>query len=586
MFFDFWWILLASILSRDTTAYAAVPQLTARAASTGVPAPISIPASQDFVGNDGPWSSFTLQIGSPAQDVEVLISTAGFQTWAVVPQGCTSSDPTNCATLRGGEFVPSQSSTWKQNNVTANGTFNLEIEANLGYSGNGEYGYDTVILGWQGSGGPSLDQQIIAGIATPEFWLGIFGLSPLPTNFTNFNHPVPSFISTLKEKSMIPSLSWSYTAGNQYRFNKVLGSLTLGGYDTSRFVPNNVSFAFSQVDERDLVVEIEKITFATSSNTTALSSTSISGVFIDSTIPYLYLPLSVCEAFERAFGITWDSDVQAYLVNDTLHSQLQAQNATVTFSLGNSSAQTVDVSLPYAAFDLTAEYPLATNSTGYFPLVRATNESQYTLGRAFLQEAYLIADYERRNFSVSQCNWASSAPKEDIVAIPSLSESTSSPLSSPGPTPDHSQGLSGGAIAGIVIGCLVGLLIILAIIWRVKTKKGKFLFWGAKPEAAELDALKGSEEQGETDLKTPEMEGGMRKAHEMGGAQSLGQEIDGQMFPGHEIDGQMSPGHELATPIEQRYELGGNENLTHEMPAVEAPASEMAVPNSPARTQN
>ena len=351
--------------------------------------PISIAASQDFVGNDGPWSSFTIQVGTPAQDVEVFVSTAGYQTWVVVPQGCTSSDPLNCATLRGNEFISSQSSSWKQNNVTADGTFTLGIETNLGYTGNGEFGYDTVALGWQGSGGPSLEQQIVAGIATPEFYLGLFGLNPRPTNFTNFNDPVPSYMSTLKQRSMIPSLSWSYTAGNQYRFNKILGSLTLGGYDASRFVPNSMTIALNQDDERDLVVEVETITFSASNITRSLSTNSIPA-FIDSTVPYLYLPLSVCQEFESAFGIVWNEDVQAYLVNETLHSQLQAQDATVTFSLSNSSSeQLVNISLPYAAFDLTANYPLLTNSSGYFPLMRATNESQYTLGRAFLQEAYI-----------------------------------------------------------------------------------------------------------------------------------------------------------------------------------------------------
>lgn len=58
-----------------------------------LPAPIVIPASQDFDGNDGPWSSFVLRVGTPAQTVKVMISTAGSQTWVVLPDGCTSLDP-------------------------------------------------------------------------------------------------------------------------------------------------------------------------------------------------------------------------------------------------------------------------------------------------------------------------------------------------------------------------------------------------------------------------------------------------------------------------------------------------------------
>ena len=349
------------------------------------PAPIVIPPSQDFDGNDGPWSSFYIEIGSPPQDVKVLISTAGYQTWAVVPQGCTVSDPSDCATSRGGQFIPSQSSTWKYNNASVNGTFTLGLETNLDYSGNGNYGYDTIVLGYQGSNGPSLQQQIVAGIATKEFFLGIFGLNPRPTNFTTLNDPIPSYMTTLKDRSLIPSLSWAYTAGNQYRPGTALGSLILGGYDSSRFLTNGASFPFNQVDDRDLTVDIASILMTTGNRSVHLLNNSLAA-YVDSTVPYFYLPLDVCQQFESSFGILWDNEVQAYLVNDTLHKSLQAQNATVTFTIG-SATQSVNISLPYSAFDLTAEYPLVTNQTRYFPLVRATNESQYTLGRAFLQEA-------------------------------------------------------------------------------------------------------------------------------------------------------------------------------------------------------
>ena len=355
------------------------------------PAPVAVPASQEFDGNDGPWSSFTVQVGTPPQDVKVLISTASYQTLVVVPEGCTSSDPPNCASSRGGEFVSSLSSTWRVNNITANGTFTLDLEGNLGYSGNGDYGFDTVEMSWQGSGTPSLEQQIVGKIATKEFYLGIFGLDPKPTNFTNFNDPVPSYMTTLKERNIIPSISWGYTAGNQYRLGTVLGSLTLGGYDPSRFIQNNVTFSFNEIDTRELTVNINDIFIDTyQDDGSPTKSTRTIAAIIDSTVPYIYLPLDVCEMFEDTLGIEWDDEVQAYLVNDTLHSALQAQNSTVTFSLGDpSTAQIVNISLPYPAFDLTASYPLVTNSSRYFPLMRATNESQYTLGRTFLQEAYV-----------------------------------------------------------------------------------------------------------------------------------------------------------------------------------------------------
>lgn len=353
-----------------------------------LPAPIVIPASQDFDGNDGPWSSFALRLGTPEQTVKVMISTAGSQTWVVLPEGCTSLDPPDCTTSRGGEFYANRSSTWRKNNATSSAIFSLGLESNLGYIGNnGQFGYDTVRLGWQGSGGPSLDQQILAGIVTKQFFLGIFGLNPRPTNFSNFSDPSPSYMSNLKDKSLIPSLSWSYSAGNQYRLNKVLGSLTLGGYDSSRFVSNNVTFVFNEIDSRDLTVVIKGVSVTAGGISTPLSTSSIAA-YVDSTTPFIYLPTTVCKKFEAAFELTWNNEVQAYLVNDTLNDKLKAQDATVVFELGNwETDKTVNISLPYAAFDLIAEYPLMPNRTRYFPLVRATNDTQYTLGRAFLQEA-------------------------------------------------------------------------------------------------------------------------------------------------------------------------------------------------------
>jgi len=78
-----------------------------------------------------------------------------------------------------------------------------------------------------------------------------------------------------------------------------------------------------------------------------------------------------------------------YWVNDTLHEQLLSLNVIVTFTIRDAIAggPTVQVDLPYASFDLEVKYPFALKTMRYFPLKRAVNESQYTLGRAFLQEA-------------------------------------------------------------------------------------------------------------------------------------------------------------------------------------------------------
>jgi len=78
-----------------------------------------------------------------------------------------------------------------------------------------------------------------------------------------------------------------------------------------------------------------------------------------------------------------------YWVNDTLHEQLLSLNVIVTFTIRDTIAggPTVQIDLPYESFDLKVKHPVALDTKRYFPLQRAVNESQYTLGRAFLQEA-------------------------------------------------------------------------------------------------------------------------------------------------------------------------------------------------------
>ena len=171
----------------------------------------------------------------------------------------------------------------------------------------------------------------------------------------------------------------------------VFGSLTLGGYDSSRLVPNNVSFSLDSDISRDLTVSLHSITARYANDSVVSLLSEPIWTFIDSTTPDLYLPLNVCKEFEHTFGLVWNATHQKYFVDDDQHASLMAENNDFTFVLGDheTGGSTVNIHLPYSSFDLAMDYPLiASNLSGirYFPLKRAANSSQYTLGRAFLQE--------------------------------------------------------------------------------------------------------------------------------------------------------------------------------------------------------
>lgn len=219
----------------------------------------------------------------------------------------------------------------------------------------------------------------------------MLGLNSASTNFTPEDEGNPSYMSTLKANNLIPSLSFGYTAGNQYTLKQVLGSLTLGGFDSSRFTPNELTIPMAAVTWKELMVGIQSISSNDQDGT--INNLLPTGIMasVDSTFPEIWLPIEACQAFERAFGLTFDETTELYLVNSSLRSQLQDQNASVTFTLGATAngGPTTNITLPYDSFDLlvTPPTPNVDNSSRYFPLRRAANESQYTLGRTFLQEA-------------------------------------------------------------------------------------------------------------------------------------------------------------------------------------------------------
>ncbi|KAL8833442.1 MAG: hypothetical protein Q9176_007982 [Flavoplaca citrina] len=422
------------------------------------PAPISWAPSQWWDGQDGEWSSFDLRVGTPEQTVRVFPSTAGSATWVVRPGGCEPPSQ-ECTASRGGLFDQNRSSTWNEL-----GPYTLALEQNLGRKGSGVFGLDTLSLGLTNTtGGPTLDSQIIAGIETEKWYNGILGLQQQPMNLSDFSDSQPTVLSTLRAKNLIPSLSWAYTAGAHYRSKGSFGSLTFGGSDLSKYIPTNVSFTLAPDVGRDLVVGIKSITstFVNGSVSSLLPSPTLA--FIDSTVPYLYLPEDACKAFETELGLVYNEENNLYFVDEALHQTLLNINPQFTFRLGNDklSEPSVDVTLPYASFDLVMTPPMRENATSYFPLRRG-NDSQITLGRAFLQEAYVMVDYDRQNFTVAQAVFDDTA-QPNIVPIPWNATAT----------PSNDKGLSREAIIGIGTGSAVFFLLaaIIGVLAMLRRRK-------------------------------------------------------------------------------------------------------------------
>jgi hypothetical protein len=255
----------------------------------------------------------------------------------------------------------------------------------------------------------------------------------------------------------VPAADHRLTASE---LKQVPGSLTLGGYDASRFTPSNITFDFADDNSRDLVVGVQSITAAglggPNGTVSLLPTPHLS--FVDPSVSHLWLPASACDLFAQTFGLTYDPFTDLYLVNGTQRAALLAQHASITITVASDtiSRAAVPLAFPYAAFDqlLTPAYPGIDVDTHYFPIRVAANESQFTLGRAFLQQAYLIADYERSTFSLNPCVFQEGAP-------PSLR--TIAPLT---PAPVVTSGtLAPAEMAAIACTVLVAIGLVVAGAW-------------------------------------------------------------------------------------------------------------------------
>lgn len=196
---------------------------------------------------------------------------------------------------------------------------------------------------------------------------------------------------------------------------------------------------------------------------------------VDSTFPFIWLPKDACAVFEKTFNISYDESTQLYLLNASTHAALVKQNPSVTFEIGSGLSEgfTRNITLPFAAFDLNVSFnwiPQNQSSTWYFPLKRAANNTQYTLGRTLLQESYLAVDFEHQNFTLQQRDFSNTGISTTGNIAPFYPAGYSPPKS----------GLSGGAIAGIVIGALAGVVLLGGL--------AGFYFWRQRKHRRDRDA--------------------------------------------------------------------------------------------------
>jgi len=201
-----------------------------------VPVPINVPATNKFDGIDGKWSTFMINVGTPAHNYRVLPCTSCSQMWVPMAGGCNDNDSEyvqDCPGSRGVEVYQAASSPGYEREASSSseqvGLFDLDLgyidlASTFGYiNSTATYFFDDVGIGSASSYNVPISKSLLAAISRGAdwSWLGMFGLA-IGSTTLQFPDPWPTYLASLNSSGRIPSRSYGYTAGAFYRTSTLM----------------------------------------------------------------------------------------------------------------------------------------------------------------------------------------------------------------------------------------------------------------------------------------------------------------------------------------------------------------------------
>lgn len=266
--------------------------------------------------------------------------------------------------------------------------------------------------------------------------LGLGYLGTVNQSFTRLGSPsingtlIPGYLQAV---NITPSNSFGLHIGSVNL--KIKGSLYFGGYDQSR-ICGNVSTQqgpFSGLEPIDDglkgLIDLLDIAINVYDGISPFNTSTINGLLTkgNSSIspalslpllpeaPYLDLPKSSCDAIAAWLPVTYDAGLGLYTWNtdDPRYTQIVSSPSVLSFVFrkDQTNTQNITINVPFALLNLTLQAPLVTSSIPYLPC-NAQSSGRYSLGRAFLQAAFVGANWNLN--SNTGVWWLAQAPGPNI----------------------------------------------------------------------------------------------------------------------------------------------------------------------------
>ncbi|TLD09648.1 hypothetical protein PspLS_11746 [Pyricularia sp. CBS 133598] len=345
---------------------------------------------------DGLIYSVEIGIGTPKQQIEVVIDTGSSELWVNPDCGNIENRLSTSMCRAVVHYEPGNSDT----------AVNLRRTGTITYgSGDVRFGYyaDTVTVG---SNTQIRNQTFGVATQSTDIFMGIMGLGPRLGRPRESNYSL--LLESLVEQRHIRSRAFSLDLRS---VDSRTGAVIFGGIDTTKFIGDLSKTPMLPPQETPqgadrYYVHMTSISLSGGGNTRKVFDKGLTNgvaVFLDSGGTVCQLPQAIFKGIGDAFpGATYDSRSGFYQVDCN---QATSINGSIDFGFGDKV-----IRVGYADFI----WRPARNVCVLGVRALASQRGEPILGASFLRAAYVVYDQENRNLHLAQ---AANCGGGDIVSI-------------------------------------------------------------------------------------------------------------------------------------------------------------------------